>query len=115
MERRKRFVAARILNVLLGIWLFVSAFCWPHSLAQLTNTWILGVVCVAVALVATRFEQVRYLNTLLGIWLFISAFALHGTSQSTEWNNVLVAIAIFVVSLTPSDRAQLATKTPRTA
>jgi hypothetical protein len=41
----------------------------------------------------------RYLNTVLAVWLFISAWALPTLSIATVWNNVLVAIAIFVVSL----------------
>lgn len=93
---------ARILNVLLGVWLFISAFVWQHSDAQFTNTWILGVLCVAFAIIAMRVPQVRYLNTALAVWLFISAFALPRISQATLWNNLLVAIAIFVVSLLPS-------------
>lgn len=92
----------RIINVILGIWLFISAFVWAHTQAQMTNTWILGVLCVIFALVAMAVPWVRYLNTLLAIWLFISAWALPTVSVGTIWNNVLVAIAIFIVSLVPS-------------
>jgi hypothetical protein len=52
---------------------------------------------------------VRYLNTLLAIWLFISAWALPSRSPGTIWNNVLVAIAIFIVSLVPSVPSTTAT------
>jgi hypothetical protein len=97
-----RGAAPRIINVVLGVWLFISAFVWPHTQAQMTNTWILGVLCVIFALVAMAVPWVRFLNTLLAIWLFISAWALPSTSAGTVWNNVLVAIAIFVVSLIPS-------------
>ncbi|MGH7271714.1 MAG: hypothetical protein ACREJ3_14885, partial [Polyangiaceae bacterium] len=45
---------------------------------------------------------VRYLNTILAIWLFISAWSLPAQSVGTIWNNVLVAIAIFIVSLASS-------------
>ena len=109
-------MAARTLNVLLGIWLFISAFVWTHTQAQMTNTWILGVLCVIFALIAMRIDQVRYLNTALAVWLFISAFALSTQSRGTVWNNALVAVAIFIVSLAPSDRLQLPnrTQTPRT-
>jgi hypothetical protein len=93
----------RIVNVILGVWLFISAFAWPHTHAQMTNTWILGVLCVIFALIAMAVPWVRYLNTLLAIWLFISAWALPMESPGTVWNNVLVAIAIFIVSLIPSD------------
>jgi hypothetical protein len=93
----------RIINVILGVWLFISAFVWPHTQAQMTNTWILGVLCVIFALVAMAVPWVRYLNTLLAIWLFISAWALPTYNAGTVWNNVLVAIAIFIVSLVPNE------------
>jgi hypothetical protein len=92
----------RIINVILGVWLFISAFVWPHTASQMTNTWVCGVLAVIFALVAMAVPWVRYLNTLLAIWLFISAWALPSVSPGTIWNNVLVAIAIFIVSLVPS-------------
>ncbi|HTO98407.1 MAG TPA: SPW repeat protein [Myxococcales bacterium] len=104
-------MAARTLNILVGVWLFISTFCWAHSQAQMTNTWILGVLCVVFALVAMRTEWMRYLNTALATWLFISAFVLPSTSRGTVWNNALVAVAIFVISLAPSDRLLIPQKT----
>ncbi len=98
---------ARWVNLVLGVWLFISAFIWDHTTAERTNTWILGVLCVIFALIATRVPQVRFLNTILAIWLFISAFALPGGNHGTLWNNVLVAIAIFLLSLAPPDRLVL--------
>lgn len=94
--------AARILNVILGAWLFISAFAWPHTLAQRTSTWIVGALCVIFALIATSAPRFRYVNTILAIWLFISAWVLPSESAGTMWNNVIVAIAIFIVSLAPS-------------
>lgn len=108
-------MAPRTLNVLLGIWLFISAFSWSHGSAQQTNTWILALLCVVFAVIAMRVAQVRYLNTALAVWLFISAFALPAQSHGTVWNNALVAIAIFVLSLMPSERLQIPTHTPKTA
>jgi hypothetical protein len=97
---------ARVVNVIVGIWLFISAFVLPHTYAQFTNTWILGILTVVFALVAVRFAPVRYLNTLLAIWLFISAFALSGNFYGTVWNNAIVAIVIFVISLIPAGRTE---------
>lgn len=93
---------ARGLNILLGIWLFISAFAWPHTRAQFANTWIVAVVVVAFAIIALGVREVRMLNTLVAIWLFISAFALRGPSRATVWNNALVAVAILIVSLVPT-------------
>jgi hypothetical protein len=102
-----RGAPARIISVILGVWLFLSAFTWPHAHAQLTNTWILGVLCVIFSLVALSIPWVRYLNTLLSIWLFISAWALPTVTVATIWNNALVAIAIFIVSLVPSEKGEM--------
>lgn len=92
----------RALNIVLGIWLFISAFIWPHSGAQRANTWMLGLLCVLFAIASMSVPSVRYLNTVLAIWLFISAFTLPRVSAATTWNNALVAIGIFAVSLVPT-------------
>jgi O-antigen ligase len=106
---------ARVLNMLLGIWLFISAFVWPHTRAQRTNTCILGILCVVIAAIALSVDQFRYLNTALAVWLFISAFVLIGRESGTVWNNALVAIAVFIISLVPSDRLRLRPQTAKTA
>jgi hypothetical protein len=95
------FTTSRIVNIVLGVWLFISAFLWPHSYAQMTNTWIAGALCVAFALIAMRVPEVRYLNTLLSVWLFVSVWALPWVSNATRWVNALTAIVIFAVSLAP--------------
>lgn len=94
----------RIGNVVIGVWLFISAFVWQHTPAQMTNTWILGVLCVAFALIAMAAPPARYLNTALAVWLFISAWVLPTIHRGTIWNNVLCAIAIFILSLMPTGR-----------
>lgn len=92
---------ARYINIVLGVWLFISAFVWVHSQAQFTNTWIVGVLCVGIAVAAMRIPEVRFINTALAVWLFISVWALPSFSVGTQWNNAIVAIAIFVASLVP--------------
>jgi len=94
---------ARVANIVGGVWLFVSAFIWQHSPQQMTNTWIVGLLCVAFGLVALAVPEARYLNTALSIWLFVSAFVLPRVSEGTLWNNVICAIAVFLLSLSPSE------------
>ncbi len=101
LERSNQGRIASGINVVLGIWLFISAFVWQHTTAEMTNTWILGVLCVIFALIALSAPQARYLNTALAIWLFISVWALPHDNMATMWNNALVAIAVFIVSLIP--------------
>lgn len=90
---------ARYINVVLGIWLFISAFVWTHSSAQFTNTWLMGVIAVVCALLALGVRGFRYVNTAVGLWLIISTFSLPHVRPGTAWNNVLVGIAIAIVSL----------------
>jgi SPW repeat len=100
-------VATRGVNLVLAVWLFISAFVWPHTSAQVTNTWILGVVVFVFALVAIRLPGARYVNALAAVWLFISAFALPRISVGTAWNDALVALVVFFVALAPSEMTQL--------
>ena len=102
--------SVRGLNIVLGVWLVISAFLWPHSSAQMNNAWICGVLAVIFAAVALRAPQIRFLNTILSVWLFISAFALPTVSVGTSWNSALVAIAMFIVSVIPgTDLTRLGT------
>lgn len=89
----------RGINALLGGWLFLSAFLWPHTSAQFANTWIVGALIAIFALIGLAAPPARFLNTILSVWLFISTWAMPTISSATVWNNVLVAIAVFIVSL----------------
>ncbi len=89
------------LNMVLAIWLFISAFVWPHTVASRTNTWILGVIVFLVALWALAQPQVRWLNTLAAIWLFFSSIWVQHVSVGTLWNNLIVAVLVFIFSLVP--------------
>lgn len=93
--------AARWVNIVLGVWLFISAFLWSHTPAERTNTWILGALCVIFAVIALSAPAARWLNTALSIWLFISVWALPHQSLATMWNNAIVAIVVFAASLVP--------------
>lgn len=103
---------ARIVNILLGIWLFISAFIWIHTPAQMTNTWIVGLLAVLFSAIALAVPRARYLNTVLAVWLFISVWVIPTVALGTMWNNVLVAIAIFIFSLVPSVRGPVTTERP---
>jgi hypothetical protein len=96
----------RVLDLSLGLWLFVSAFLWPHGAAQLANATIVGVLLVAVALVRqTRQEHARHASTALAVWLFLANMLLP-TSLPTTWNHALVAVLVFLVSLVPAHRGR---------
>lgn len=95
---------ARYMNVILGIWLVISAFIWPHALAQQTNAWVVGILAAVFAFLAAGRDQARYLNTALALWLVASIWVLPSISVATLWNSGIVAAGLFVFSLIPNLR-----------
>jgi hypothetical protein len=89
------------INLLIGIWVFISAFVWPHAMAQQTNAWILGVLIALASAWAMYTPTARYLNTIFAIWLFVSTLVIVHQSAATLWSNLLSAIVVFVLSLVP--------------
>ena len=109
-------MSGAVTGVVLGFWLFVSAFLWPHSAPQLYNAWITGAVAASVAVAATRWPSARYVNAALGVWLFVSAFFLPRVSDATGWNHVGVGLLLMIVSLAselPARRPSVTVRTPR--
>jgi SPW repeat len=113
-EPAERTRPARVLNALLGMWLFLSGFMWDHAPAQRLNAWAVGMLCAAVALVALAASTARFTNTVLSAWLFASVWVLPHSSRATMWNDALVAAAVFALSLVPSGGERTAPSAPAT-
>lgn len=59
----------------------------------------------AVALYAIFMPAARWLNTALAAWLFVSTLTLFDDVPAVAvWNNLIVAVAVFVASLLRDDR-----------
>ncbi len=99
---------ARCLNIALGAWLYMSAPLWNHTFAQFNNARMVGALVVSVAGLAIVVPLARCVNTVLAMWLFFSAFSLPALDARPMYNSLLVAIAIFTLSLTapPDDAPQ---------
>ncbi len=95
--------AARTLNLILGAWLFASAFLWTHTSADRVNDWTVGLAFVIFAVIAMTSPAARWVNTILAAWLFVSAFALPHVHQGTRWNEVIVALFVFFISIVPTE------------
>jgi hypothetical protein len=93
---------ARAVVIALGVWLFISAFLWPHSVSAAANTWVVGVLVVIVAVWSLAVPGARFANSLLALWLFFSTIAISHASPATLWVNLIVAIVLFCISLGPS-------------
>jgi hypothetical protein len=92
-------MTTRIFNVLIGTWLFLSAFAWPHSPAEAALTMVVGGLSVVFALATIYHGAFRYVNAGLAVVLFVSALALSGWTGPTMWHNAVAAIGIFVLAL----------------
>lgn len=93
-------MTTRIFNVLVAIWLFATAFMWPHTSAQRVVTIVAAVLTFVLAISATFTPVACSLNACVAILLFVlSTMALPSLRLATMWNNTIVAIAILVVSL----------------
>lgn len=95
---------ARVATAGVGMWLFLSAFAWPHGWLQFTNTWIVGMLCTTFAVAAMSYPWLRHVNTLLALWLFVSSqYLLRPVTLGTMWNNALAALFMLVFSLVPGN------------
>jgi hypothetical protein len=93
---------ARVINILLGIWLFISTFLWRHHPDQVMNAWACGLITVALAAIAISQPVVRYLNAAVGLWIFLSAWVVPSLSRATIWTDALTGVAIFAFAMVPS-------------
>jgi hypothetical protein len=95
-------MTARTFNALVAVWIFISAFAWPHTAAQRLSTALCGLAAFGLASATTRHDAARYLNMAVGVWLFLSAFLLPGIPQwkaATMWNNVIFGLVLFATAL----------------
>jgi hypothetical protein len=94
---------ARVFNLILAVWLFLSGFFWTHSRAQFWNALICGILIAAFAwLAATTAPNARWGNTAVGAWLVLSTFFLPWLRAGTAWNHVVVGALVLMLSLFPS-------------
>ena len=92
-------MTARIFTVLLGAWLFLSAFSWPHSSAQGFIALVCGALTVFFALLTIYLPNVRYMTLMLAVILLVASVAASSRLDRTFWHNGIVAVAIFIAAL----------------
>ena len=92
-------MTARIFNVLLGTWLFLSAFMWPHQSAQGFIALVCGALTVFFALMTIYLPNVRYMTAATAVVLFVASIASSSRLDRTFWHNAVIAVAIFVAAV----------------
>jgi hypothetical protein len=111
-------MAMNVSILLGGLWLFLSAFLWPHSTPQFLNAVICGVLVVSIELLALGDRRgVRYVNIIVGCWLLLSTLVLPWTRIGTAWNHLAVGVAVILLSLrlSGSSRADGSLRSVRTS
>src|SRR5438045_9628500 len=92
-------MTTRIFNALIGIWLFVTAFMWPHTPAEMTVTVVAAILTFALAILAIYTRAASYMNEIVAVLLFLSVLTVHSLARATMWYNVIVTIELFICAL----------------
>lgn len=96
-------------NLILGIWLFITPWLW-HTSAMTTystggdwNAWILGIIVIIMSLWALGSPSMAFpegVNIIAGIWLFFSPWIV-GFSHANlwlGWNDWIVGIIVLILA-----------------
>lgn len=102
---------ARYTSLALGAWLMLSAFLLSYAGANRTNAAASGLLIALTSLWAVRSAPARRADTLLATWLFFSTLVLHPGPSVPAWNNILCAIATFVLSFVPNRTSRIHART----
>lgn len=93
----------RYVNVAAALWLFASAFAWPHVQVLRAATWMIAVAMYVTGLWAVRAPSIRYANTVLAALLALATLAFRYADWPTVVNNLFVAVLVIIVSLVPNN------------
>lgn len=106
-DDRSRFANAwpRYVNLLLGVWLFVSAFAWPHSRDACGAAWISGAMISINAFGAIWASPARLFNVLLGGMALLWQNAAAHDEPVARVNGIVVSALIVLISLIPARSA----------
>jgi hypothetical protein len=98
---------ARTLQVLLGLWLFLSAFLWSHLPAVRLDDWAVGLAILCAATVAATFPRVRWGIAALAAWVLVVERLVPHVRPATRWHDGVLALLVIVAALVrdPRERA----------
>ena len=91
-------MTTRIFNILMGLWLFASAFVLPQGRGQLASTAICGALAVVFTALTSYDRRSRYLTAAVGALVVVLAFAAHPLGSATFWHNGIVGMSIAVAA-----------------
>lgn len=95
-------------NVALGLWLFVSAFLWPHSSFAFAASWIMGGCIAMTAFAAIWASPARYFNVVLGAMSLGWQLTAASKEPLTLVHGVVISGTVIALSFVPQRRARRA-------
>jgi hypothetical protein len=99
-------MTARIFNILMGLWLFASAFILPQGRGQVASTAICGALVALSAALTSYNSRSRYITAAIGVLVVVLALVAHPLGGATFWHNGVMGISIAVAAW--ADRGPLA-------
>ncbi|MBX5484161.1 MAG: hypothetical protein IRZ16_20230 [Myxococcaceae bacterium] len=97
---------ARILQVVIGLWLALSTVVWRHSPPQRVASIVGGLLIAATAILAGFFDRLRALVGLAGIWTVIATLTMPA-SVGTVVNTVYSVVVVLGLCMLPWSEERL--------
>jgi len=90
---------ARYSTMILGAWFFMSGLIWHHLVAVGSLDWILGLLVVALSVMALRQPRLHWGIAALGAWILIQSALLPHIREGTVWNERVVGTLVLLLGL----------------
>jgi hypothetical protein len=89
----------RIFVTMIGAWLLVSGFSWPHSRFEVSNLILVGVLAPLFSWLSTKRDWPRYVSAASGVWLILTTLRFGTAAHITIVHNLIMGASIFVANL----------------
>jgi hypothetical protein len=94
----------RVAIIVLSVWVLFSGNAWGHSRPNQINNAVVGAGLFLFGAISMKHEWARYVTLALGVWLFVFTAFISGSGPVTFWNDAMIALAVFVLSLVGGER-----------
>lgn len=92
---------ARYTSMVLGAWFFMSGLIWHHAVAVGSLDWILGLLVVALSVMALRQPRLHWGIAAVGAWILVQSALLPHIREGTVWNERVCGALILLLGLVP--------------
>lgn len=96
---------ARVVEVMLGLWLAISWLIFGYREASLLiNDFTIAFLICLFSLLSylPRFQKMHLFNFLIGVWFIILAYMMQGSLFYVDQNYMILGILFLMISILPS-------------